>query len=144
MRWSRPTATLLAVAVAALFVSLAGKLNEDSRWGYWLVYGLVALAGLVVGLSQPTAAADARRMLLVAFVPVAVGALWVLVYNQPTPGALRTYVRRWSADLHLGDAIGHFADNRGVVAFALGLVLGLSLDRASLPSGMKRRLSRRR
>jgi hypothetical protein len=36
-------------------------------------------------------------------------------------------VRTWTNDLRLGDAALQFADNRGVVAFALGVVLGLAL-----------------
>ena len=49
---SRPLATLAAAAVGGAGLWLAGHWDQDTNGGYWATLGVVALVGVLLGLSQ--------------------------------------------------------------------------------------------
>jgi hypothetical protein len=66
-------------------------------------------------------------MFLVAFVPVAVTAGWVLVSEQPLPTGSRDQVREWNRSLGIADVVHYVSPWVAACAFAIGLVLGFTL-----------------
>lgn len=131
---ARAVTTLAGASGAGVLVWIATHLDEDTTYGYWVVYGLIAVAGLVLALSQLVAWTGwgvpgvSLSVFLVAFVPVALAGVWILAFNHPGDSSLREHVRNWSNDVRLGDVAAHFRDERGIAAFMIGLVLGFSFD----------------
>jgi hypothetical protein len=129
--------TLIGAFGAGALVWVATHVDEDTTYGYWYVYGLIALAGLVMALSQLLGGWTkwgvpriSYSVFLWAFVPVAIAGLWILAFNHPQDTWLREHVRDWSNDLRLGDVAAHFRNERGVAAFVIGLVFGFTFDTA--------------
>ena len=97
---TRATTTLLAAAVAGFLIWLATQLDNTSDGEYWAIMGLVAGAGFVMALSQllggwtkwgwPRLSA---AVFLLAFVPVAIASLWVVVAGEPATTWLHDHVR---------------------------------------------------
>jgi hypothetical protein len=86
-RWNRGLTTLVAAAAAGFLIWCAPHFNRWATGGYWGVIALMALAGLLIGVSQlhgrdgnPTAS------FLTVFVPVLVVAGWVILAAQPDGG----------------------------------------------------------
>jgi hypothetical protein len=125
---TRPLAMLAALAAGAVGLWLAGHWDRTTNGGYWAALGVVALAGVLLGLSQLRAPdGNAPGMLLLAWMPLTIAAGWVLVHEQPVANDFRAHVRDWSADLGLTDAIGYLDPFVAVLALAIGLVFGLTL-----------------
>jgi hypothetical protein len=139
---TRGTATLLGVAVAGFLIWLAADAFDDGAVfenddiaRYWAVVGVLAAAGLVMALSQllggwtkwgwPRISAS---VFLLGFVPALVAGGWVLVYLHPGGGWLPDNVREWSDDLGIENVVEDLRVFFPAIAFALGLVLGLTLD----------------
>ncbi len=132
--WNRAAATLAGAFAAGALVWIATHVDEDTTYGYWAVYGLIAIAGLVLALVQLAAWMGwgrprvSLRVLFLAFLPVALAGLWILAFNHPQDSWLREHARAWANDVRLGDAAAHFRDERGIAAFMIGVVLGFSFD----------------
>jgi hypothetical protein len=125
---SRPLATLAAIAAGGFGLWLAGHWDTGTNGGYWAALGVVALAGMLLGLAQLRATdGTAPGMLLLACLPLTIVAGWVLVHEQPVANTFRAHVREWSADLGLTGAIGYLGPFVAVLALAIGLVSGLTL-----------------
>jgi hypothetical protein len=125
---TRPIATLLAAAVGGAGLWLAGHWDTETTGGYWAALGVVAAAGLLLGLAQLRSPdGNAPGMFLVAFVPVAVTAGWVLVSEQPLPTESRDQVREWNRSLGIADVVHYVSPWVAACAFAIGLVLGFTL-----------------
>ena len=87
---TRATTTLIAAGVAGLLIWIATQISDSSNGGFWAVYGLIAGAGLIMALSQllggwtkwgmPRLSAG---VFLLAFVPVAIAGLWIVIAAQP-------------------------------------------------------------
>lgn len=126
--WNRPFATLAAAAVGGAGLWLAGHWDTQGNGGYWAALGVVAAAGLLLGLAQLRSPdGNAPGMFLVAWLPITVVAGWILMYAQPDPNGVRDYVREWSADLGVADVIHYVSPYLAVLAFGMGLVSGLTL-----------------
>src|SRR2546421_5721115 len=105
---TRATTTLLAAGAAGLLIWIATRIDDTSVGGFWAVYGLIAGAGLVMALSQllggwtkwgwPTLAVT---FLLIAFVPLAVASLWIVLAAQPGDGGFHPHVLSWSGGIHI-------------------------------------------
>jgi MFS family permease len=139
---TRAVTTLMGAALAGLLVWLAadafdegGIFEADESGRYWATVGLLAAAGLVMALSQLfggwTKWGSPRLsvpVFLVGFVPALIAGLWLLFYVDPGDYWLANKIRDWSNDV----GIEHLAQDVGslfpAVAFALGLLLGLTLD----------------
>ena len=125
---SRPLAILVAAAAGGAGLWLASHWDFKTNGGYWATLGVVAGAGLLLGVAQLRSPfRDARGMAALALLPIAVVAGWVLVAAQPEAGAVRDDMRGWSADLGLLDVVDYLTQFVPVLAFAIGLVTGLTL-----------------
>ena len=132
---TRATTTLIAAAVAGLLIWFATQINDEHVGGFWAVYGLIAGAGLVMALSQllggwtkwgwPRLAA---AFLLLAFVPIAVVSLWIVLSAEPGNGWFHRHVLSWSGDLHIRGLVDDLKAYVPVFAFGIGLVFGFSFD----------------
>jgi hypothetical protein len=132
---TRATTTLIAAAVAGLLIWFATQINHEHVGGFWAVYGLIAGAGLVMALSQllggwtkwgwPRLSAT---FLLLAFVPIAVVSLWIVLAAEPGNGWFHRHVISWSGDLHIRGLVNDLKEYVSVFAFGIGLVFGYSFD----------------
>src|SRR5919197_6541470 len=99
---TRATMTLIAAGVAGLLIWIATQVT-DGNGGYWLSYGLVAAAGLVMALSQLLGGWTkwgwpriSGNVFLWAFVPIAIVVLWIVFFHQPHGNWFRDHIRDWS------------------------------------------------
>jgi hypothetical protein len=132
---TRATTTLIAAAVAGLLIWIATQVNDEHVGGFWAVYGLIAGAGLVMALSQllggwtkwgmPRLAAT---FFLLAFVPIAIVSLWVVLAAEPGNGWFHRHVLSWSGDLHIRGLVNDLKEYVSVFALGIGLVFGYSFD----------------
>ena len=129
----RALITLIGLAVAGLLVWLATTFDLGTTSGFWTAMGLIAAAGLVVGLSQLLGGWTkwgwprlSPSVLLFAFVPTLVIVGGILLAMRPTSET--DQVRGWAQDLGIDGLVGSFSEVPGVLAFALGLVLAFCFD----------------
>jgi hypothetical protein len=132
---TRGPVTLIAAAAAGLLIWLATQLNNGHQAGYWGIIGLMAAAGLIMAWSQilggwtkwgwPRLSAT---VFLVAFIPVAVAALWVILAGEPNGGWFHNHVMSWTRDLHISGLVTDLLHYIPVLAFGAGLVFGFSFD----------------
>jgi hypothetical protein len=132
---TRATTTLLAAAVAGLLIWFATQIDDKTMGGFWAVYGLVAAAGLVMALSQLLGGWTKWGMprlsatfFLLAFVPIAVASLWVIVTAEPGNAWLHRHVLNWSGDIHIRGLVNDLKEYVPVFAFGIGLVFGYCFD----------------
>jgi len=127
----RAVLTLAAAAVAGVLLYYATYFERGETGGYWAAYGVVAGAGLVVGLAQMRGrTGNPPLMFLLAFLPVLIAAGWVLIAMQPDPNWFRAHVLSWSGDIGIGDLVKDLGTWLGVLAFGIGYTLGLTLEPA--------------
>ncbi len=132
---TRATVTLIASAMAGFLIWLATQIGTSSNGDYWASYGVIAAAGLVMALSQLLGGWTkwgwpriSLHVFLVAFVPVAIAVVWIVIFHQPHHGLGRNHIRNWSNDIGIDGFVRDFTDYVGVLAFGLGLVFGYSFD----------------
>jgi hypothetical protein len=132
---TRATTTLIAAAVAGLLIWIGTQINDEHVGGFWAVYGLIAGAGLVMALSQllggwtkwgwPRLSAT---FLLLAFVPIAIVSLWIVLAAEPGNGWFHRHVLSWSGDLHIRGLVNDLKAYVPLFALGIGLVFGYSFD----------------
>ena len=130
----RALITLIGLAIAGLLVWLATTFDLGSTGGFWSAMGLIAAAGLVVGLSQllggwtkwgwPRLSAS---VFLFAFIPTLILAGGILLAMRPT-GDETDQVRGWAQDLGIEGLVSDLSQFAGVLAFTVGLVLAFCFD----------------
>ena len=132
---TRATTTLLAAAVAGLLIWFATQINDHTVGGFWAVYGLIAGAGLVMALSQLLGGWTkwgwprlAVTFFLIAFVPIAIVSLWIVLAAEPGSGWFHRHVLAWSGDIHIRGLVNDLKEYVAVFAFGIGLVFGFSFD----------------
>jgi hypothetical protein len=132
---TRATTTLIAAAGAGLLIWIATQINDEKLGGFWAVYGLIAGAGLVMALSQLLGGWTkwgwprlAVTFFLIAFVPIAVVSLWIVLAAEPGNGWFHRHVLSWSGDLHIRGLVNDLKEYVSVFAFGIGLVFGYSFD----------------
>jgi hypothetical protein len=132
---TRATTTLIAAAAAGLLIWLATQIDDGHLGGFWAVYGLIAGAGLVMALSQLLGGWTkwgwprlSGTFLLLAFVPIAIVALWILLAAEPGNGWFHRHVVSWSGDVHIRGLVNDLKEYVPLFAFGLGLVFGYSFD----------------
>ncbi len=132
---TRATTTLIAAGVAGLLIWFATQINADHLGGFWAVYGLIAGAGLVMALSQLLGGWTkwgwprvSGAFLLLAFVPIAIVSLWIVLAAEPGNGWFHRHVLSWSGDLHIRGLVDDLTTYVPVFAFGIGLVFGYSFD----------------
>ena len=132
---TRATVTLIASAIAGLLIWLATQIGVSSNGDYWATYGVIAAAGLLMALSQllggwtkwglPRLSA---AFLLLAFVPIAIVSLWIVLAAEPGNGWFHRHVLSWSGNLHIRGLVNDLKEYVSVFAFGIGLVFGYSFD----------------
>ncbi len=132
-------ATLAAGAAAGFLIWFAPHFHRWDTGGYWGVMGLMALAGVLLGLSQlhgrdgnPTAS------FLFAFLPVLVAAGWVVLAAQPEGNWIRDRVLSWSGEIGIGHAVHNLGEHVAVLAFGLGVVFGVTFEPTMARRGRKK------
>ena len=138
---TRGLTTAAAAGVAGLLLWLATLVGVQSVTRFWEAMGIVAAAGLVVGLSQViggwTKGGGLRLSpgtFLLAFLPVLVCVGWILMATQPGSGWHEGTIVSWSHDAGLMGVVHAVGLWHGVLAFGFGLVLGMTLDTVPLPA----------
>ena len=132
---TRGPVTLLGAAAAGLLIWIATQLNNGHLAGYWGIVGLMAGAGLIMALSQLLGGWTkwgwphlSPIVFLVAFIPVAVVALWVVLAGEPHGGWFHNHVMSWTRDIHVSGLVTDLLHYIPVLAFGAGLVFGFSFD----------------
>jgi len=125
----------LAAGVAGLLLYLATDIGQTTTLRFWESMGLVAAAGLVLALAYALGSWTTGLRLrlspgtfLLAFLPVLVVIGWVLMATQPGNGWHEGTIVSWSTNVGLMDLIHDIGLWHGVLAFALGLTLGMTFD----------------
>jgi hypothetical protein len=116
------------VAAAGVLLWFVPHFNRWSTGGYWAVMALMVIAGVLIGLSQVHAEGKTRRSFLFAFLPVLVAAGWVILATQPRGSWIRDHVLSWSGDLGIEHAVRNLGEHVAVLAFGLGVVLGVMFE----------------
>ena len=129
---TRGFSTLIGAGVAGFLIWLAAQMGDGSSGEYWATYGLIAVAGLTMALSQilggwtkwgwPRLSAG---VFLLGFLPVLVVGGWVLLARQP---ADFFNTSNWSRDLGIDGVVGDLGELLAAVAFGIGLTFGLTFD----------------
>ncbi len=133
--FTRATTTVFAAAAAGFLLWIATQFSSDHVGDYWARIGLVAGAGLVIALSQLLGGWTKWRfprlsvpVLVLAFVPVAVVSLWVILAGEPGAGWFHNQALSWTRDLHVRGLVTDMLHYIPVLAFGTGLVLGYSFN----------------
>jgi hypothetical protein len=132
---TRGLTTAVAAGAAGLLLWTAAQVGQQSTARFWAEMGIVAAAGLVLplvhalgGWTKGLRLRLSRGTFLLAFVPVLVCVGWLLLATQPGTGWHEGRFVSWSQSLGLMGVVHSVGLWNGVLAFGLGLVLGLSLD----------------
>jgi hypothetical protein len=127
--------TLAGVAAAGFLIWLAQLLDLTNTVQFWGAMGIIAGAGLVVGLSQLFGGwtkwgvpVISPGVFLFAFVPTAVVVGWILMVTQPENGWYQHKLQSWSASIGIEHLVRDMGLFRAVLAFGLGLVFALTFD----------------
>jgi hypothetical protein len=133
---SRALATLLAAAAGGFGLWLAGHFSKITTGGYWAALGVVALAGLLLGIAQLRGrGGNPTVMFFAAFLPVLIAGGWVLVAMEPHANWFRDQIRAWDRDIGFADVVHYIGFYVPVVAFAIGAVFAQTWE----PFGSTRR-----
>jgi hypothetical protein len=137
---TRASVTLIGVVVTGFLMWLGGRIyigpNYFHRDRYWAYVGLLALAGLVMALSQLLGGWTkwgwprvSGKVFVFAFVPTLILGGWVLAVYEPGNHWLAKHLRGWSDDLHIDSIVMRLGViSIPAIAFVIGLVFGFSFD----------------
>jgi hypothetical protein len=138
---SRGLTLAFAAALAGLALWGAAEVGTQTTGRFWLAMAIVAGAGLVLPLANHVGTWTKGLRLRVspstftiAFLPVLVCVGWILLATQPGHGWQEGRVDHWSNTIGIMGLVKSVGLWHGVLAFALGLVLGLSLDGVPAPT----------
>jgi hypothetical protein len=132
---TRGLTTAVAAGTAGLLLWLATQVGQQTAPRFWASMGIVAGAGLVVAFAQALGGwTKGLRLRLspgtfvIGFVPTLVVAGWILLAMQPSGSWGSGRIASWSSNIGVLDVVQAVGLWHGVLAFGLGLMLGLSLD----------------
>jgi hypothetical protein len=132
---SRGLTLACAAALAGLGLWGAAQVGTQTTGRFWLALAIVAGTGLVLALANHVGTWTkglrlrvSRSTFVLAFVPVLVCVGWILLATQPGNGWQEGRIDTWSNSLGILGVVHSLGLWHGVLAFGLGLVLGLSLD----------------
>jgi hypothetical protein len=127
--------TLLGVATAGLLIWLASYFDLTSTSEFWYAMGLIAAAGLALGLSQLFGGWTkwglpvlSPGVLLLAFIPTLIVVAWVLLTVQPDGGWQQNRFSGWTGDLGITGLVNDLGMFPAALALGAGLVLAFSFD----------------
>jgi hypothetical protein len=132
-RWNRALTTLVGAAAAGALIWFVPHFDRASTGGYWAAMGFFAAAGLLLGVAQLRGRdGNPLAMFFVVFVPVLIAAGWVLIGTQPGGDWFVNHIRSWSGDMGIAHAVHNLGEHVAVLAFALGLIFGLTFEPAMI------------
>ena len=130
----------IAAGLAGLLLYLATLVGQQTTVRFWEEMGIVAAAGLVMGLAPVLGGWSSGLRLrlspgtfILGFLPVLVVVGWVLMATQPGHGWHEGTVVSWSHNIGLMGLIHDVGLWHGVLAFGFGLALGYTLDAVPVP-----------
>lgn len=137
---SRGLTLALAAALAGLGLWGATQIGMQTTGRFWLSMIIVAGAGLLIALAGHVGTWTKGLRLrmspgtfVLAFLPVLIVGGWILVATQPGSGWEEGRLHSWSSSIGILSAVHAIGLWHGVLAFAIGLMLGLSLDGVPAP-----------
>jgi hypothetical protein len=133
---SRGLTLAFAAALAGFGLWGATQVGTQTPGRFWTAMAIVGAAGLMLALANHVGTwTKGLRLRLspstfaLAFLPVLVCVGWILVAGQPGgSGWQEGRVDSWSNSIGILGVVHSIGLWHGVLAFALGLMLGLSLD----------------
>jgi len=132
---SRGLTLAFAAALAGLGLWGASQVGTQTQGRFWIAMLIVGAAGLLLALANHVGAWTKGLRLrrspgsfMLAFLPVLVCVGWILIASQPGSGWEEGRIHSWSNSMGILGAVHAIGLWRGVLAFGLGIVLGLSLD----------------
>jgi hypothetical protein len=138
---SRGLTLALAAALAGLGLWGATQVGMQTTGRFWLSMVIVAGTGLLIALAGHVGTwTKGLRLRLspgtfvLAFLPVLIVAGWILVATQPGSGWDEGRLHSWSSSIGILGAVHSIGLWHGVLAFGVGLMLGLSLDGVPAPA----------
>jgi hypothetical protein len=148
---TRATLTLIGAAAAGVMLWLATTIlpenvSDASLGGYWAAFGLVAVGGLVMALSQLLGGWTkwgwprvSGHVFVVGFLPTLIVGGWMLAAQEPDNYWLGRHVRSWSGDIGIDGLVTSLGLMIPAIAFGIGLVFGLTFDTTGprIPRRMK-------
>jgi hypothetical protein len=138
--WSGPPLvralfTLVGVVAAGFLIWLASYFDLTSTSEFWGAMGLIAAAGLALGLSQLFGGWTkwglpilSPGVFLLAFIPAAIVVGWVLIATQPENGWQQGRIAGWSDDIGITGLVTDLGMFPAALAMGLGIVLAFSFD----------------
>lgn len=127
--------TLAGVAVAGLLIWLAQTFDLTSTNGFWAAMGLIAAAGLALGLSQLFGGwtkwglpVMSPGVFLLAFIPTAIVVGWILLATQPEGGWQQDRLAGWSSDIGITGFVNDLGTLPAALAMGLGIVFAFTFD----------------
>jgi hypothetical protein len=127
--------TLLGVATAGLLIWIASQFDLTSTSEFWAAMGLIAAAGLALGLSQLFGGWTkwgipvlSPGVFLLAFVPTAIVVGWILIATQPDGGWQQGRIAGWSDDIGITGFVNDLGIFPAALAMGLGLIFAFSFD----------------
>ncbi len=127
--------TAIGVAAAGFLIWLATLFDLGETGEFWGAMGLLAAAGLALGLSQIFGGWTkwgipvlSPGVFLLAFVPTAIVVGWILLATQPEGGWQQSRLQGWSDDIGIFGFVEDMGIFNAALALGLGLVLAFSFD----------------
>jgi hypothetical protein len=137
---SRGLTLALAAALAGLALWGATQVGTQTTGRFWIAMAIVGAAGLLLALANHVGTwTKGLRLRLspgtfvLAFLPVLVCVGWILIASQPGSGWQEGRIHSWSNSIGILGVVHSVGLWRGVLAFAFGLMLGLSFDGVPAP-----------
>jgi hypothetical protein len=138
---SRGLTLALAAALAGLALWGATQIGMQTTGRFWLSMAIVGGAGLVIALANHVGTwTKGLRLRMspgtfaLAFLPVLVCVGWILIASQPGHGWQEGRLDSWSNSIGILGVVHSIGLWHGVLAFAFGVMLGLSLDGVPAPT----------
>jgi hypothetical protein len=127
--------TLLGIGAAGLLIWVASYFDLTSTSEFWYAMGLIAAAGVALGLSQLFGGWTkwgipvlSPGVFLLAFIPTLIVVGWVLLTVQPDGGWQHDRFAGWSSDLGITSFVNDLGAFPAALAMGAGLVLAFSFD----------------
>jgi len=132
---SRGLTLAFAAALAGLGLWGASQVGTQTTGRFWIAMAVVGGTGLLLALANHIGTwtkgltlRTSRSTFALAFLPALVCVGWILVATQPGHGWQEGRLDSWSNSIGILGVVHSIGLWHGVLAFAFGLMLGLSLD----------------